>query len=57
MVDANFKLKLKDKGLADTHLANGWGYFVNDDKFKAYLQTYSSHQTEVIMFSIIVVQC
>ncbi|KAK7687212.1 hypothetical protein QCA50_009717 [Cerrena zonata] len=46
MVDANFKLKLKDKGLADTHLANGWGYFVNDDKFKEYLQTYSTHQTE-----------
>lgn len=47
MVDANFKLKLKDKGIADTHLASGWAYFVDDKKFQAYLQEHSGDQSEV----------
>ena len=50
MVDANFKLKLKDKGISDQHLAPGWAYFVDDEKFQAYLDKNSGQQTEVCFF-------
>lgn len=49
MVDANFKLRLKDKGIPDKHLAPGWAYFVRDDRFEAYLQEHSGSQTEVFL--------
>lgn len=49
MVDANFKLKLKDKGISDAHLGSGWAYFVEESKFKSYLQDNSDDQTEVIV--------
>ena len=47
MVDANFKLKLKDKGIPDAHLGSGWAYFVKDDEFESYLQAHSGDQVEV----------
>ena len=28
MLDANFRLKLKDRGFKDMELAPGWAYFV-----------------------------
>ena len=38
MVDANYKLKLKDKGISDAFLGTSWAYYVHNDKFQAYLQ-------------------
>lgn len=49
MVDANFKLRLKDKGISDQHLAPGWAYFVEDNKFQAYLEKHSEYKTEVCL--------
>ena len=43
MVDANFKLLLKDKGIEDIELAPGWAYFVNDEKYQAHL---NAHHTK-----------
>lgn len=34
-IDANFRLKLKDRGVTDPELGPGWSYFVNDEKYKA----------------------
>ncbi|KAI0039995.1 hypothetical protein FA95DRAFT_1612138 [Auriscalpium vulgare] len=33
-IDANFKLKLKNRGLADVDLAPGWAYFVEDGPYQ-----------------------
>ena len=41
MIDGNFKLKLKDKGISDAFLGSGWAYFVNNEKFQAYLQDHA----------------
>ena len=47
MVDANFKLRLKDKGLPDAHLAPGWAYYVEDGKFESYLKEHADDPQEV----------
>ncbi|KAI0069597.1 hypothetical protein K474DRAFT_1680807, partial [Panus rudis PR-1116 ss-1] len=40
MVDANFRLRLKDRGFNDTHLSSGWAYYVNEEKFQTHLTTH-----------------
>ena len=46
-VDANFRLKLKDKrGNDDRSLGDGWAYWVCEDEYKDYLAKYG-HQQEV----------
>ncbi|KAI0037287.1 hypothetical protein FA95DRAFT_1475383, partial [Auriscalpium vulgare] len=39
-VDANFKLKLKNRGLADVALAPGWAYFVENGPYKEHIEKY-----------------
>ncbi|TFK80097.1 hypothetical protein K466DRAFT_667830 [Polyporus arcularius HHB13444] len=39
MLDANFKAKLKDRGLEDIELAPGWMYYVENTKFKAHVDS------------------
>ncbi|KAI0259635.1 hypothetical protein BC834DRAFT_905195 [Gloeopeniophorella convolvens] len=39
-VDANFKLKLKNRGLRDVALAPGWSYFVNNVEYDAHVMQY-----------------
>ncbi|KAI0261418.1 hypothetical protein BC834DRAFT_830320, partial [Gloeopeniophorella convolvens] len=39
-VDANFKLKLKNRGLRDVALAPGWSYFVNSEEYDAHIKRY-----------------
>lgn len=46
MVDANFRLKLKAKGIKDDALNEGWAYFVEDKKYKEHIAKYT-HQEEV----------
>ena len=48
MVDANFKLKSKDKGISDIHLSPGWAYFVHEDRFQEYLAKYCKEQTREV---------
>ncbi|KAF7972080.1 hypothetical protein HWV62_19161 [Athelia sp. TMB] len=45
-IDANFRLKLKDKGLADDPpLGDGWSHMVKTEPYKAYVAAYG-HQIE-----------
>lgn len=39
MVDANFRTKLKDRGLADVEIGSGWWYYVEQSKFQAHVAT------------------
>ncbi|KAI0744413.1 hypothetical protein C8Q76DRAFT_606972, partial [Earliella scabrosa] len=39
MVDANFRAKLKDRGLADMELGPGWSYYVENSTFKTHVET------------------
>lgn len=36
-VDANFRLKLKNRKLQDVSLAPGWAYYVPENEYKEYL--------------------
>jgi hypothetical protein len=47
-IDANFRLKLKDKGLPsnDHSLGDGWGYWVPEKGYIDYIKEYG-HQHEV----------
>jgi hypothetical protein len=47
-IDANFCLKLKDKGIKnDPALGDGWAHWVASEPYKAYYKKYG-HQIEVI---------
>ncbi|KAI0037592.1 hypothetical protein FA95DRAFT_1614058 [Auriscalpium vulgare] len=39
-VDANFKLKLKDRGFEDVELAPGWSYFVENEAYAKHCNNY-----------------
>ncbi|KAG2003598.1 hypothetical protein CC2G_004190 [Coprinopsis cinerea AmutBmut pab1-1] len=39
-VDANFKLKGKERGLTDMELMPGWAYFVEESKYQTHLNGY-----------------
>ncbi|TDL13469.1 hypothetical protein BD410DRAFT_846920 [Rickenella mellea] len=38
-IDANFRLKLKDRGIKDPELGSGWAYFVETDPYMGHLDT------------------
>lgn len=38
-IDANFRLKLKMRGIRDPELGSGLAYFVNTPKFEAHLNS------------------
>lgn len=40
-MDANFKLKLKDRGLKDIELAPGWAYFVEEEAYQTVVKSLS----------------
>ena len=46
MLDANFRAKLKDRGLEDYELSPGWSYYVENGKFKTHVRAIGS-QTDV----------
>ena len=39
-MDANFRLKLKSRGIKDPELGSGLAYFVNNAKFEAHLKNH-----------------
>jgi hypothetical protein len=46
-VDGNFKLRLKDRGITDPELAPGWAYFVEEEKYQAFIKGFVD-QPEVL---------
>ncbi len=47
-LDANFRLKCKERGIKDVRLGSGYAYLVEESKFKSHIAT-SSHAVEVRM--------
>jgi hypothetical protein len=45
-VDANFKLKGKERHLKDIELMPGWGAYVPQDEYKSHINNYV-HEAEV----------
>jgi hypothetical protein len=41
-VDANFRLKLKNRKLKDVDLSSGWAYYVEATEYRKYLQKHSA---------------
>ena len=41
-IDANFRLKLKSRGIKDPELGSGLAYFVNTAKFEAHLKNHTN---------------
>ncbi|KAF8223891.1 hypothetical protein L208DRAFT_1314782, partial [Tricholoma matsutake] len=39
-VDGNFKLRLKEHGINDPELAPGWGYFVEEEAYQAFIKNF-----------------
>lgn len=44
MLDANFRLKLKDRGIKDVQLSPGWGYFVEQSKYEEFIKGIGDQQ-------------
>ncbi|KAI0083406.1 hypothetical protein BDY19DRAFT_998587 [Irpex rosettiformis] len=44
MLDANFRLKLKERGFKDTELSAGWSYFVETSKYERFINSIGDHQ-------------
>jgi hypothetical protein len=55
-VDANFKLKRKERGLKDIELMPGWAYFVEETKFQEHVANYVD-QPEVRSCFLFVTYC
>lgn len=36
-IDANFRLKLKARGIKDPEIGSGWAYFVEQSKYAAHV--------------------
>jgi hypothetical protein len=45
-VDANFRLKLKNRGINDPELGSGWSYFVENSAYTHHIKE-NSHEEEV----------
>lgn len=48
-IDANFRLKLKDRQIADVEIAPGWAYFVREDDYQRVI-TATVNEDEVMPF-------
>ena len=51
-VDANFKLKGKDRGINDLELAPGWASFVEEDRYQEHIIQYVD-QSEACVIELI----
>lgn len=49
-VDANFRLKLKNRGVDDPELGSGWSYFVENSKYTAHVSRKNLDEEEVSTF-------
>lgn len=46
-VDANFRLKLKRRGIEDLEIGSGWAYFVENRRYSEHVSKYKAVETEV----------
>ena len=49
-VDANFKLKGKERGLEDIELMPGWGTFVKESEYQEYITNYEDEPEVRMLF-------
>lgn len=42
MIDANFRAKLKDRGLNDFEISPGWSYYVESKEYKKHVDSLPS---------------
>ncbi len=54
-LDANFRLKCKERGIKDVRLGSGYSYLVEEEPFKLHLAV-SSHAVEVRLYHTSVVK-
>ncbi|KAI0069871.1 hypothetical protein K474DRAFT_1568226, partial [Panus rudis PR-1116 ss-1] len=47
MIDANFRLQLKSRGLKDTSLASGWAYYINEEQYQSHLAQHNAKNSDV----------
>lgn len=52
-MDANFKLKGKERGLKDIELMPGWAYFVEETKFQEHVANYVNQPEVKLHFSFV----
>lgn len=50
-VDANFKLKLKNRQIRDPELGSGWAYFVENEAYTRHVAD-NPHQKDICMFKL-----
>jgi hypothetical protein len=63
-IDANFKLKGKDRKLSDVEMMPGFGVFVEESKYQTHLQNYVDQpevqnfgQSILLVNLIVIAQC
>lgn len=49
-VDANFRLKLKNRGVSDPEIGSGWSYFVESQQYSKHISR-NHIETEVNLFT------
>lgn len=54
MLDANFRLKLKDRGFDDVELTSGWAYFVEDSKYQGFIKGMGDQQEVCPLLAVII---
>jgi hypothetical protein len=50
-IDANFKLRLKERGINDPELSPGWAYFVQEEGYQNFIKDHVD-QPEVYLYFI-----
>lgn len=50
-VDANFRLKLKSRGISDPEIGSGWSYFVRNEQYSKHISQ-KTIETEVSSFRL-----
>jgi len=50
-VDANFKLKLKNRRIEDPELGSGWSYFVENSEYTHHVKS-NPHEKDVRVFRL-----
>ena len=54
-IDANFRLKMKERGVqGDTELGSGWAYMVNEKEYQAELLKHKDDPVEVSVIKILI---
>ena len=56
-MDANFKLKSKDRGIKDIELSTGCGCFVETEPYEKHLEEYGAKAPEVCSFGPFLAPC